>query len=129
MKAWERPLSGSKLEKLGRVSGGMVNGTPYADARAVADALINSRLRPAGEGLAKANPTDPVDMAQVEHREQVQAMTEHQKEMNRRKSDRADSSEVRTDSGEIEVIVDGRRCRQIDGAWLDEEGNPCVGAA
>ena len=126
MKAWERPLSGSKLEKLGRVSGGMVNGTPYADARAVAHALINSRPRGSGGGISKSNPSDPVDMAQVEHKAAVEEMTEEMRPRNQRKADRADA---RMDSGEIEVIVDGRRCRQIDGAWLDEEGNPCVGAA
>lgn len=31
----------------------------------------------------------------------------------------------RLDAGEIEVIVDGVRCSQIDGAWVTAEGHPC----
>jgi len=126
MKAWERPLRGSKLQTMGRIQGGMVDGATYSSARAVADALINSRPRGAGGGISKSNPADPVDMAQVEHKEAVEAMTEDMRLRDQRKDDRADA---RMDSGEIEVIIDGRRCRQVDGAWLDEQGNPCVGAA
>lgn len=31
----------------------------------------------------------------------------------------------RFDAGEVEVIVDGVRCTQIDGAWVTAEGQPC----
>ena len=133
MKAWERPLRGSKLQTMGRIQGGMVDGANYSSARAVADALINSRLRPAGEGIAKSNPADPADPAQVEHQQAVEEMTEEVRLRNQRKNDRADSSEVRTDSGEVMIQVDGRFCQQdASGTWTDiSTGEECraVGAA
>lgn len=36
------------------------------------------------------------------------------------------SDAPRFDSGEVEVLIDGRRCLEIDGAWRDAEtGAPC----
>lgn len=58
MNAWKSPLSGSKLEKLGRLSGGHVDGINYSSGREVADALINSRPQGAGGGISKANPEE-----------------------------------------------------------------------
>ena len=46
-------------------------------------------------------------MAQAEHQEQVQAMTEEMRLRDQRKADRADA---RMDSGEVMIQVDGCFC-------------------
>ena len=69
-------------------------------------------------------------MAQAEHQEQVQAMTEEMRLRDQRKADRADA---RMDSGEVMIQVDGRFCQQdASGTWRDNStGEECkaVGAA
>lgn len=35
------------------------------------------------------------------------------------------SSEFRTDAAGIELIIDGRRCVEVDNAWRDADGAPC----
>ncbi|MAF42279.1 MAG: hypothetical protein CL859_10615 [Cyanobium sp. ARS6] len=69
-------------------------------------------------------------MAQAEHQEQVQAMTEEMRLRDQRKADRADA---RMDSGEVMIQVDGRFCQQdASGTWRDiSTGEECkaVGAA
>jgi hypothetical protein len=36
------------------------------------------------------------------------------------------SYDSRLDAGEIELVIDGRRCLEIDGVWRDAEtGAPC----
>jgi hypothetical protein len=35
------------------------------------------------------------------------------------------SEEPRFDSGEIELLIDGRRCVEVEGQWMTAEGEPC----
>ena len=79
LNAWQRPLAGSKLERIGRIAGGTVNGQHFPTVREVADGILASK--PNGfAGISKADPADGTagasDPAQQEVKEQIQEMTE-----------------------------------------------------
>jgi hypothetical protein len=137
--AWRRPLltqrKGYRQDgRLGRVRGAYVNGV-LTDARDAGRALMEGKV----DLCAGIGPGEV-----MRQNDNIAKTTQP-----RRKAPRDDAWQwgtersfggggtvrvgpgwggdeaPRFDAGEVELVIDGRRCFEMDGAWVTAEGEPC----